>query len=107
MRVLRTFDFYQPLRQGNQEPRRKWVDVVGLVVYYPLLVLAVIGAVRSPGQSDRWILLAPVWMVMIVSIAGWGIGRFRVAADVAMIVFAAYYLASRNRRATIAASPIR
>jgi 4-amino-4-deoxy-L-arabinose transferase-like glycosyltransferase len=88
VRVARTFDLYQPLRQGNLEPRRRWVDVAGLVIYYPLLVLALIGALRL--RKDRWILLAPVWMVIVVSIAGWGIGRFRVAADVSLIVLAAW-----------------
>ena len=37
VRVARTFDLYQPLRQGNLEPRRRWVDVLGLVVFYPVL----------------------------------------------------------------------
>ncbi len=91
VRVLRTFDLFQPLRQGNREPRRRWVDVVGLVFYYPLLVLAAFGlrAVRLP----RWILLAPVGMVVLVSALGWGIGRFRVAADVSVLVLAACALA--------------
>lgn len=92
VRVLRTFNFFQPVRQGNREPRRRWVDIAGLIVYYPLLALAVLGAIRL--RARRWILLAPVWMVLIVSVTGWGIGRFRVAADVSLIVFAAYRLGS-------------
>jgi 4-amino-4-deoxy-L-arabinose transferase-like glycosyltransferase len=90
VRVLRTFDFFQPLRQGNLEPRRRWVDVAGLVFYYPLLILAVIGAIQL--RRDRWLVLAPIAMVVIVSALGWGIGRFRVAADVSLIVLAAYLL---------------
>jgi len=109
VRALRTFNFFQPLRQGNREPRRKWVDIAGVVIYYPLLLLAVLGVVKL--RTDRWILLAPVWMVLIVSIAGWGIGRFRIAADVSLIVLAAYGLAlalsRRSRRTTTAASPAR
>jgi 4-amino-4-deoxy-L-arabinose transferase-like glycosyltransferase len=104
-RTLRTFNLFQPLRQGNREPRRKWVDIVGLALYFPLLVLAVLGAIRLP--TRRWILLAPVWMVLIVSITGWGIGRFRVAADVSIIVLAAYWLVVRSRRITTRASPAR
>jgi hypothetical protein len=92
VRVLRTFDFFQPLRQGNRELRRKWVDVLGLIFYYPLLCLALLGLTRL--RSARWVLLAPVWMVIIVSALGWGIGRFRVAADVSMIALAAFALAS-------------
>jgi 4-amino-4-deoxy-L-arabinose transferase-like glycosyltransferase len=96
VRVLRSFDLFQPLRQGNREPRRRWVDVVGLVFYYPLLVLAAFGlrVVRLP----RWTLLAPVGMVVIVSALGWGIGRFRVAADVSLLVLAACTLARGPRR---------
>ncbi len=104
-RVLRTFNLFQPLRQGNREPRRRWVDIVGLVVYYPLLVLALLGAISL--RHRRWILLAPVWMVVIVSVTGWGIGRFRVAADVSILVLAAYALLVRKPRTTTAAIPVR
>ena len=87
MRVLRTFNLFQPLRQGNREPRRQWVDIVGLVLYYPLLLLAW-SAASACGRA-RWILLAPIVMVVIVSAVTWGIGRFRIAADVSLIVLAA------------------
>jgi 4-amino-4-deoxy-L-arabinose transferase-like glycosyltransferase len=95
-RVARTFDLFQPLRQGNREPRRQWADVAGLVFYYPLLVLAVIGAVRM--RRDRWLLLAPIAMVVIVSALGWGIGRFRVAADASLIALAAAQLVGLRTR---------
>ena len=94
--MLRTFNLFQPLRQGNREPRRRWVDIVGLIIYYPLLVLAVVGAIRL--RDRRWILLAPIWMALIVSITGWGIGRFRVAADVSLIVFAGYTITTIANR---------
>jgi hypothetical protein len=96
VRVLRTFNFFQPLRQGNREPRREWVDVLGLVLYYPVFVLAIIGLARL--QTDRWLLLAPVWMVVIVSLLGWGIGRFRVGADVSLIALAAFTLVGARER---------
>jgi 4-amino-4-deoxy-L-arabinose transferase-like glycosyltransferase len=91
VRVLRTFDFFQPLRQGNRELRRRWIDVAGLVFYYPLLLLAAVGLVSL--RERRWVLLAPVWMTMLVSALGWGIGRFRVAADISLLVLAALALA--------------
>jgi hypothetical protein len=94
VRALRTFDLFQPLRQGNLEPRRRWVDIVGLILYFPLLLLAIVGALRPPRPPGRWILLAPVWMVLIVSVTGWGIGRFRVAADISILVLAAYAIAA-------------
>lgn len=90
VRVLRTFDLFEPLRQGNREPRREWVDVVGLIIYYPLLLLAGLSLWRL--RESRWLLLAPIEMVVIVSVLGWGIGRFRVAADVSLIVLASVAL---------------
>jgi 4-amino-4-deoxy-L-arabinose transferase-like glycosyltransferase len=103
VRVLRTFDLFQPLRQGNREPRRKWLDVAGLVVFYPVLLLGILGAVRL--SRDRWLLLAPVWMVVIVSVLGWGIGRFRVAADASLIALAAFALVGAKARTDLEASP--
>ncbi len=90
VRVLRTFDMFQPLRQGNRELRRKWIDVAGFVMYLVVLGLALVG-LRDP--TGRWELLAPVAMVVIVSVLGWGIGRFRVGADVSLLVLAAGTLA--------------
>jgi 4-amino-4-deoxy-L-arabinose transferase-like glycosyltransferase len=87
VRVLRTFDLFQPLRQGNLEPRRRWVDVVGLGFFYPVMILAGVGLWRL--RRLRWVLLAPIWMVVVVSALGWGIGRFRVAADISLLVLAA------------------
>lgn len=105
VRVLRTFDLFQPLRQGNREPRRRWVDIAGLVFFYPLLLVAAFGLRVMP--LPRWLVLAPVAMVVIVSALGWGIGRFRVAADVSLLVLAGCALArtgGRGERATVAAS---
>jgi 4-amino-4-deoxy-L-arabinose transferase-like glycosyltransferase len=98
VRVLRTFNFFEPLRQGNRELRRHWVDVVGLIFYYALLLLAAVGFTRLNGR-ERWILLAPVAMVIIVSALTWGIGRFRIAADVSLIVLAAAAVGARAGRA--------
>ncbi|MGI8630207.1 MAG: ArnT family glycosyltransferase [Solirubrobacteraceae bacterium] len=107
VRALRTFDLFQPLRQGNHERRRRWVDIAGLAFYYPLLGLASFGLVRLRGARPRGarpptassrpsaLLLAPVWMVLIVSVLGWGIGRFRVGADASLIVLAAVALTPR------------
>ncbi|MDQ6820332.1 MAG: glycosyltransferase family 39 protein [Actinomycetota bacterium] len=91
VRVARTFSLYQPLRIGNMEPRRRWFDALGLVLYYPLLVLAVLGAIRLP--TRRWLLLAPVWSALIVAATGWGNARFRIGADVSIVVLAAVALA--------------
>jgi 4-amino-4-deoxy-L-arabinose transferase-like glycosyltransferase len=101
VRVLRTFNLFGPLRQGNRELRRRWVDVLGLGIYYAVLALAVLGFVRLGRRAgrERWILLAPVAMVIIVSALTWGIGRFRIAADISLIVLASAAVAGRAARA--------
>jgi 4-amino-4-deoxy-L-arabinose transferase-like glycosyltransferase len=86
VRVLRTFSFYQPLRIGNHEPRRQWFDAFGLVLYYPMLALAAIGLGRLPGR--RWLLAVPVVLALFVGATGWGNARFRIGADVSLIVLA-------------------
>jgi hypothetical protein len=86
VRVARTFDLFQPLRQGNREPRRRWVDILGLVFFYPVFALALLAVLR---RRAPWELLAPVVMVVLVSAVGWGIGRFRIGADVSLLVLAA------------------
>jgi 4-amino-4-deoxy-L-arabinose transferase-like glycosyltransferase len=96
VRLLRTFSFWQPLRIGNHEPRRKWFDALGLVIYYPLLVLTAIGLYRLPAR--RWLLLAPVWTAAIVGSTGWGDSRFRIGADVAIVVLGAYAIALLSER---------
>jgi hypothetical protein len=102
VRILRTLNLFQPLRQGNAELRRRWVDVAGLLAYYPLLLLAGLRLTRRRAgprlRGERRLLLAPVAMVVTVSALGWGIGRFRAPADVSLIVLAAWGASSRWSR---------
>lgn len=103
VRVLRTFSFWQPLRIGNHEPRRKWFDALGLAFYYPLLIAAAIGCWRLPRR--RWLLLAPVFTTLILVIFGWGNSRFRIGADVSIVVLAAYALSRWRQPAGVALEP--
>jgi 4-amino-4-deoxy-L-arabinose transferase-like glycosyltransferase len=100
VRVLRTFSFWQPLRIGNNEPRRKWFDALGLALYYPLLIAAAFGLWRV--RRRRWLLLAPVFTTLILVVFGWGNSRFRIGADVSIVLLAAYAL-GRLRQAAGAA----
>jgi 4-amino-4-deoxy-L-arabinose transferase-like glycosyltransferase len=101
VRRRRTVSYWHPRRVGHPHPRRKWFDALGLLIYYPLLVLAAIGLSRLPAR--RWLLLAPVWTAAIVGATGWGNSRFRIGADVAIVVLGAYAIArvfeARDRRA--------
>jgi 4-amino-4-deoxy-L-arabinose transferase-like glycosyltransferase len=96
VRVLRTFSFFQPLRIGNAELRRRWVDAAGLFFYYPMLILAGLGLCRLRGR--RWLLLAPVCAALLTGATGWGNSRFRIGADVSLVVLAATGVTGRLRR---------
>jgi 4-amino-4-deoxy-L-arabinose transferase-like glycosyltransferase len=93
VRVLRTWDLYQPRRQVLFAEGR-WIraDQVGKVVYFLLLPFAFAGGwlLRRRGQrAELLILLAPVAMVFVQSVIGYGIPRFRHAAEIVIVVLAA------------------
>ncbi len=100
VRVLRTFSFWQPLRIGNHEPRRKWFDALGLALYYPLLVAAAVGCWRL--ERRRWLLLAPVFTTLVLVVFGWGNSRFRIGADVSIVLLAAYALSGLRKTPGVA-----
>lgn len=95
-RVLRTWDAYRPL-QGTAfmraEGRRRWAQYLGLAAYYPLLLLAVAGFVvlRRRGATP-WLLLVPAALVTLTSLGGYGLARFRMAAEISIVVLAAVAL---------------
>ena len=96
VRVLRTWGLWQPRRQVDlAEGRDRTMEALGQGVYYLLLPLAVLGAIRLP---RRWVLLVPPIAVTIVSVAGYGYPRFRHSADLAIVVLAGLALAALARR---------
>ncbi|MDX6697505.1 MAG: hypothetical protein QOE65_902 [Solirubrobacteraceae bacterium] len=92
-RGLRTWDLFRP-RQGatfmRAEGRARWAQYLGLACYYPLVLLAIGGFVvlRRRGAAP-WLLLAPPVLVTLVSLGGYGLARFRLAADISIVVLAA------------------
>jgi 4-amino-4-deoxy-L-arabinose transferase-like glycosyltransferase len=103
IRVLRTWDFFRPRQQielSGQEARDTRVQRIGVIVYYPLLALAVWGAVLLRRRRETLlVLLAPAAMVTIMSFLGYGITRFRMAAEISIVVLAAVALAGLVERA--------
>jgi hypothetical protein len=103
VRVLRSWDLYQPWRTaGDNEGRNPTMARIGIVVYWLLLPLAIYGAVilRRRHEPLR-LLLAPVLLVTIVSALGWGLTRFRHPAEITIVVLAAVggtYLLKRDHR---------
>jgi hypothetical protein len=109
IRVLRTWDFFRPRQQielAGQEARDTRVERIGVIVYYLLLALAVAGAVLVRRRREvLLVLLAPAVMVTIMSFVGYGITRFRIAAEISIVVLAAVALVALVERARGRAQP--
>lgn len=91
-RVGRMWGFYKPqgtvwLNQG--EGRELWASHLGLIAGYLLLPLAAIGWWRMGPRSMRWMIVAMVGYVTVLAALTYGIPRFRVPADVVLVVAAA------------------
>jgi 4-amino-4-deoxy-L-arabinose transferase-like glycosyltransferase len=95
-RLGRTFDVYQPRRMVlNAEGRWIRMDQAGIVAYFLLIPFAVWGGllVWRRRRSDLAILLAPVVLVVAQTLFGYGIPRFRHAAEITLVVLAGVALA--------------
>ena len=72
------------------EGRNVTVEKLGVFVYYVTALLAIAGTVLLRRRHGPWlVLLAPLVLVLFVSITGYGFTRFRVGAEPALIVLAA------------------
>jgi 4-amino-4-deoxy-L-arabinose transferase-like glycosyltransferase len=91
VRILRTWDLYQPRRMVLFAEGR-WIraDQAGIVAYFLLLPFAFAGGwLIRRRRAELLIMLAPVAMVFVQSVIGYGIPRFRHAAEIAIVVLAA------------------
>ena len=94
VRLLRTWNFFQPRRMSYYAEGQQ-VDGVqaGVVVYYLLLGLSVYGLILLRRRRQPLvILLAPVIAVCLVSIFYFGLQRFRLPADLSLVVLSAVAL---------------
>ena len=89
-RVLDVWDRDQAVYINAQEGRPIRPTRWGIWMWWVLAPLAVAGAVLL--RRDRWVLLAPVVMVLAVAAATYGTTRFRFAAEPSVCVFAAVAL---------------
>jgi 4-amino-4-deoxy-L-arabinose transferase-like glycosyltransferase len=109
VRVLRTWGVYQPRRMIREaEGRDRTIETLGTLVYFLLLVPAVLGAIllRRRG-APLWVLLVPPAVVTIVTVLGYGYPRFRHSADLVIVVLAGLAIAhvAGRRRGGGAAAP--
>jgi 4-amino-4-deoxy-L-arabinose transferase-like glycosyltransferase len=91
VRLLRTWDLYQPGRMTHlNEGRDPTVEKVGVAMFYVLAALALYGALRLRRRDDQLaLLLAPIVLVCVVSVIGFGNPRFRQPAEISIVVLAA------------------
>src|SRR4051812_27891788 len=91
VRVLRTWDLWQPRRQIQvAEGRARWAEKAGVVVYFLLLPFALAGLVLLRRRGGPfWILTAPAVLVTVSSAIGYGVPRFRHAFEISLVVAAA------------------
>ncbi|MEA2467905.1 MAG: hypothetical protein QOJ57_2031 [Thermoleophilaceae bacterium] len=99
VRLARTLDLWSPASATRLEAGIGDRDLTtyraGVVVYYLLLPLAVFGAVvvRRRRLASLAILLAPVAVVIVVAALGYGTPRFRVPAEIPLVVLASVAVA--------------
>ncbi len=90
-RAGRSLDLYglrDMLHQDVGEERPRWAAWAGIVAFWALAVLAVVGA-RRMRRRDRWLLLAPVLVSAITTVAFYGGHRIRSSAEPSIVIFAA------------------
>jgi 4-amino-4-deoxy-L-arabinose transferase-like glycosyltransferase len=108
VRLARTWDLFQPGRQvAFAEGRDRGLQRLGLATYYVLLVLAAYGVVllRRRGGLPL-VLLAPLLLVCLSTVLGFGMPRFRHAAEVPLLVLGAVAVAALAPRLR-GADPVR
>jgi hypothetical protein len=96
-RLGRSFELYRPREQARQEAffegRNLRVEQAGVACYYALALLAAYGVVVLRRRDGPWaVLLAPVVLVVFVTVISYGFTRLRVAAEPAVVVLAAVAL---------------
>jgi 4-amino-4-deoxy-L-arabinose transferase-like glycosyltransferase len=103
-RIGRTWSVYRPLDMVNLnqgEDREAWVTRLGLVVYYPTLLFAVVGAVELWRRRRRlvlWVLCVPAIIVTINTIVTYGQTRFRAGAEPSLALLAAVGIVGLSAR---------
>ncbi|MDX6378152.1 MAG: hypothetical protein QOE98_2455 [Gaiellaceae bacterium] len=101
VRVLRTWDLWQPRRQLDfAEGRAKWAEGAGVVVYFLLMPFVLAGAVMlwRRRRDIALILLAPAVLVTLSSAVGYGNPRFRHAFEMSIVVLAALAMVALAER---------
>ncbi len=104
VRLARVWNVYDPLQLP--EGRSARAEKLGVAMYFPLVALALAGAlILRPRRRELWILAVPVVLVCVTALLTYGNQRFRAPAEITLVVLAAVAVdaAWRSRRAPRAA----
>jgi hypothetical protein len=97
VRLGRTWNLYRPtdmLRVNAAEGRPRWATAAGLVTYYPLVGVAVVGAVALHRRRQWYApLLVPPAIVTLTTLAFYGQTRLRFPAEPSLVVLAGVTIA--------------
>jgi hypothetical protein len=94
-RLGRTWSLFRPadmVKFNTGEDREEWVTRLGLIVYYPTLLLSIGGAValwRRRARDALWVLLVPAIIVTLNTVVTYGQTRFRAGAEPSLALLAA------------------
>jgi MYXO-CTERM domain-containing protein len=100
VRLGRTFELYRPHTEiAFSEARDRDVELAGVYAYYALALLS-LGAVVAlrRRRRDLVILLSTLPVVVVITVAGYGLPRFREPFDISLVVLAALALARLAER---------
>ena len=81
---------------GEAEGRPTWVSLLGVVQFWMIAIAAVVGFRRMTDRVDRAVLVALVPVVVVVAMVANAYVRFRLPAEVGLIVLAATALSARR-----------
>jgi len=90
-RIGRSLEFFKPISTLHVnykiEGRWKFPSTTGLALYYLLIPFTIIGAIAMSEKGHRLVPMASIWvMVAFASAITFGLTRYRVPVDVAMVV---------------------
>ncbi|NQY57200.1 MAG: hypothetical protein HRT86_12085 [Ilumatobacteraceae bacterium] len=88
-RDLSVWDTETMIESNVNEGRERWASRIGLWQYWVLVPLAAFGWWRWPSPQARWPVLVMATLSIVVIPAFYGIPRFRIPAEIAIVLGAA------------------
>ncbi len=89
-RVARTWGLFHPFQGSTAAGRNVTISNIGVIVYYPLAVLAVVGAwALRRRRTELWIVIAPLVLATLTAAATFGSLRLRYVAEPSLVLLAA------------------